>query len=603
MEFIADLHIHGKYSRACSKELTIPMLEKWAKVKGITLLGTGDFTHPKWIEHIKEELKEDGSGFLRAKTGFPFILQTEISLIYSQGGRGRRAYILLYAPTIKVAEQITEALKKRGRVDYDGRPIFKIPCIEIVDMMRAISDDIEVVPAHCLPPEELIICNNSVKPISQLNVGDNVLTHKGRLKNIKKIYKHNYSGKLYHIIPWKLSFGTKTTEEHPFYCYKSYKCPWTKAVCKPTCHVKTCKNKRYLEYKAEWVPAKELKVGDILLYPIIQDIGDIKEIKLKDYLKKESCEKWQKLKNNATIKITSDFCRLIGYYLAEGYTNNRDAITFTFHKNEKNYINDVVSLMQNIFGLKHKIGKSASNTADLVFYSKNVHEFFANFCYEGEKHNACTKRIPGELLYLPLEKQAELLKGWWYGDAGYTSSLVLATQMKSICLRLGILPAFRADDLSKYNKKIGDRRIYATSKSYSLCGLTFFEDRFNLLNDSAFKKFKSKKTTRHGWIDGGYAYLPIRDIKLQNYDGEVYNLEVEEDNSYISQAAAVHNCWTPWFAVFGSNGGFDSLEEAFGANVKYIHSIESGISSDPAMNWRLSKLDKINIVSFSDLHS
>ncbi|MDI6736954.1 MAG: endonuclease Q family protein [Nanoarchaeota archaeon] len=174
MEFIADLHIHGKYSRACSKELTIPALEKWAKVKGITLLGTGDFTHPKWIEHIKEELNEDGSGFLRTKTGFPFILQTEISLIYSQGGRGRRVHILLYAPTIKVAEQITEALKKRGRVDYDGRPIFKIPCKEIVDMMRNISEDIEVVPAHCWTPWFAVFGSNGGFDSLEEAFGDNV---------------------------------------------------------------------------------------------------------------------------------------------------------------------------------------------------------------------------------------------------------------------------------------------------------------------------------------------------------------------------------------------------------------------------------------------
>jgi PHP family Zn ribbon phosphoesterase len=80
---IADLHIRGSYSRACSKALTVPNLEKYAKIKGIDLLGTGDFTHPKWLEHIKESLKEtsEGSGIYETKTGQKFLLSTEVSLI------------------------------------------------------------------------------------------------------------------------------------------------------------------------------------------------------------------------------------------------------------------------------------------------------------------------------------------------------------------------------------------------------------------------------------------------------------------------------------------------------------------------------------------
>ncbi|MFA5887827.1 MAG: endonuclease Q family protein [Candidatus Nanoarchaeia archaeon] len=229
MEFIADLHIHGKYSRACSKQLTIPMLEKWAKVKGITLLGTGDFTHPKWIEHIKEELKEDGTGILRTKTGFPFILQTEISLIYSQGGRGRRVHILLYAPTIKVAEQITEALKKRGRVDYDGRPIFKIPCIEIVDMMRSISEDIEVVPAHAWTPWFAVFGSNggfdsleeafgaNVKYIHSIESGISSDPEMNwRLSKLDKINIVSFSD-LHSYWPWRMGREATVLEIEPNY--------------------------------------------------------------------------------------------------------------------------------------------------------------------------------------------------------------------------------------------------------------------------------------------------------------------------------------------------------------------------------------------------
>lgn len=154
MRFIADMHIHSKYSRACSKDLDIKNLEKWARVKGVDLLGTGDFTHPLWIKELKNNLieTEKDTGFYQTKTGFPFVLQTEISLIYSQGGKGRRIHNLVFAPSFQAVDDITKALLKRGRVDYDGRPIFKIPCPEFVEMMKTIDERIQIIPAHAWTP-------------------------------------------------------------------------------------------------------------------------------------------------------------------------------------------------------------------------------------------------------------------------------------------------------------------------------------------------------------------------------------------------------------------------------------------------------------------
>jgi uncharacterized protein (TIGR00375 family) len=152
MNTIIDLHIHGRFSQATSKNLSIETLEKWARVKGIDLLGTGDFTHPKWIKEIKEKLTPQDDGILKTKSGFPFMLQTELSLIYSQDGKGRRNHNIVLAPNLEVVEQITDWLLTKGRIDYDGRPIFKIPCPEFVESLRKISKDIEVIPAHAFTP-------------------------------------------------------------------------------------------------------------------------------------------------------------------------------------------------------------------------------------------------------------------------------------------------------------------------------------------------------------------------------------------------------------------------------------------------------------------
>ena len=152
MKTIADLQVHSKYSRATSKDLDIQNLEKYAKIKGINLLGTGDITHPGWLKELKAGLREDGTGILKSESGFNFVLQGEISNIYTQDGKARRIHNLLLAKNFDVVQQIQDALKKKGRIDYDGRPIFGFNCIELVEMMKKIDDKIEIIPAHVWTP-------------------------------------------------------------------------------------------------------------------------------------------------------------------------------------------------------------------------------------------------------------------------------------------------------------------------------------------------------------------------------------------------------------------------------------------------------------------
>ncbi|MDD5193560.1 MAG: endonuclease Q family protein [Candidatus Nanoarchaeia archaeon] len=148
-----DLHIHSKYSRACSKDLTIENLVKWARVKGLNLLGTGDFTHPLWIKEI-EKLKEDNGiyWYLNGNDKFPFMLSSEISLIYTKNGKGRKVHLVYLAPSLEVVKKINSWLDSKGRRDYDGRPIFGISCKDFAAKMEEIDEKIEVIPAHAWTP-------------------------------------------------------------------------------------------------------------------------------------------------------------------------------------------------------------------------------------------------------------------------------------------------------------------------------------------------------------------------------------------------------------------------------------------------------------------
>ncbi len=147
---IADLHIHSRFSRGTSKDIDFENLAKFAKIKGVNLLGTGDFTHPSWLNEIKK-LHDSGAGIYYYK-GFPFLLSCEISLIYSDGKKQRRVHLLVLAPNIEIVEQINDYLDTLGRRDYDGRPTFGLGCAEFVESLHAISRDIEIIPAHCMTP-------------------------------------------------------------------------------------------------------------------------------------------------------------------------------------------------------------------------------------------------------------------------------------------------------------------------------------------------------------------------------------------------------------------------------------------------------------------
>jgi len=152
-EVFADLHIHSRFSRACSKAIDIPNLVKWARVKGVNLLGTGDFTHEVWLSELKRLREEEGILWYEDKEGkFPFVLSSEISLVYTDKEKGRRVHLVYLAPSIEVVEKINSWLDGIGRRDYDGRPIFKISCRDFVAKMAEIDERIEVIPAHIWTP-------------------------------------------------------------------------------------------------------------------------------------------------------------------------------------------------------------------------------------------------------------------------------------------------------------------------------------------------------------------------------------------------------------------------------------------------------------------
>ncbi|MFA5063293.1 MAG: endonuclease Q family protein [Candidatus Omnitrophota bacterium] len=151
MEFIADFHIHSKYSRATSRNMDVKNLSEWAKLKGITLIGTGDFTHHLWLEELKHTLEDCGNG-LYNYNGVYFILTAEVSSIYSKKGKTYRVHNVIIAPSFKSVDKINEKLGRLGNLASDGRPILGLDVAELARIVFDIDENCIIVPGHIWTP-------------------------------------------------------------------------------------------------------------------------------------------------------------------------------------------------------------------------------------------------------------------------------------------------------------------------------------------------------------------------------------------------------------------------------------------------------------------
>ncbi|MBN2654214.1 MAG: DNA helicase UvrD [Nitrospirae bacterium] len=165
MQFIADLHIHSKYSMATSRDMSPDALWKWAQLKGISVIGTGDSTHPQWMNELREKLEPAGNGLyalnkkfrtedvpLLCRADVQFILSSEISCIYSKNGKTRKVHCIVLSKDFEDAEKLNAALDKIGNIRSDGRPILGLDAKKLLQMVLDASPDSMLIPAHIWTP-------------------------------------------------------------------------------------------------------------------------------------------------------------------------------------------------------------------------------------------------------------------------------------------------------------------------------------------------------------------------------------------------------------------------------------------------------------------
>ncbi|MBU1102733.1 endonuclease Q family protein [Patescibacteria group bacterium] len=172
MKFFADFHIHSKYSRATSRDMDLENLDKWAKIKGVNLLGSGDFTHPLWFRELKTKLEPAEPGLFKLRQNskiknsngwhlpngnggvadLRYILTTEISCIYSKKNRTRKIHLMIFVPSFEAVEKINAHLGWLGNLKADGRPILGLDAKELAKIALNISPEAILVPAHAWTP-------------------------------------------------------------------------------------------------------------------------------------------------------------------------------------------------------------------------------------------------------------------------------------------------------------------------------------------------------------------------------------------------------------------------------------------------------------------
>ena len=390
----------------------------------------------------------------------------------------------------------------------------------------------------CFLPGSLIKTKRGFHKIEDVQGGDEVLTHKGRYMPVVRSLWRPYNGSIFNIKLRKSNEITSLTGDHEVFVIKTEHCIHKgrqTRICQRNCNKKYCP-KFYLNYKIEKVPARNLSKDDYLLYPVNREVKDIKFINLDKYYTRRISSFGPDISEIPTkIKVDEKFLKLIGYYIAEG-SNHRAYIRFSLGEHEKTFAREIKNLINEIFKVKvniHQRKKRNRTGLEISACNSKLSNIFENLC----GLHAENKHIPFEFQYLPAEKQKIIIEAVFKGDGYYgrvakckkerkfkaitSISLVLAEQIRDILLRLRIAPTLNIQE-----EKIDKKQIHH-EKSFRI---SWQEN--HILNFSSF--YEKKKSL--------YWLLPIKSIEEKKYKGDVYNLTVAKDHSYVASNFVVGNC-------------------------------------------------------------
>ncbi|WP_457640299.1 LAGLIDADG family homing endonuclease [Persephonella sp.] len=436
--------------------------------------------------------------------------------------------------------------------------------------------------SSCFPAGTPVLTRDGIKNIEEISVGDVVLTANGNYRVVSGLYRRKYARDLYKIKVWGLWGSTETvkaTDDHKFLILQKEDIECSRKfvkVCPPYQNTEKCYpvEREYtstctmieenLIENLQWVEAKDLKAGDFIVIPYPKEIYNKEELCLLDYLnnpylvekegyihklnhdrqKRSGKYNNQINKIKSRVKLDYDFMRFLGYYLAEGYVNEAEkklSLVFTFGRNDRKFINDVVNLSKNLFGIIPSVKENKDNSVRITINSTYVAQFIKNLVGTGFNK----KFIPSEIMLASPEAQKGLIVGLFRGDAtavsdGYRltiSNKNLAYQVFHILLRIGSLPR-----ISRAFKN-----HLATEEPYSVHISVNDSEKLIRLIDKDLHKITArpdkKKINSYRFRYNDYVFYKIEKIEKEYFEGTVYDFEVKGDHSFSANLIAAHNCY------------------------------------------------------------
>jgi len=385
----------------------------------------------------------------------------------------------------------------------------------------------------CIDPSTPVVTNPGLKPISQVEVGDMLLTHTGDYRPVTKVWDMLYSGPIYSIHVYGRPEPLICTKDHP-----------VMAVPGP---LYTRKDGHLIGPTSpiRFYTPDELKAGDYMISPIVKRI-----VHTSFFEKEVPTYRGDVSTRRLKLAADPDLFRLIGYYMAGGFCDGGRSVGFSFQTEEEELIGDVRWLCKNFFSEEPKLRRNADLGVDVVLDSVLAGDFFLQFGHEAEN-----KKLPDWVFFAEKEKLTQLIKGIWLGDGCKvhhpcqgsfnfnTTSEVLAFQLQETLARLGVVgliegqrqkdrpPAYRVNVFGRWALELS-----------SLLGVGFagvlsnFADSFHL--------------------DGDYVYLPIKEIEVKDVkDYRVMDVTVDEDHTFAPLGLATSNCVDacPFYALFMTN--------------------------------------------------
>ena len=420
----------------------------------------------------------------------------------------------------------------------------------------------------CVPPYSIVISNKGVTQINQISSGDEVLDARGKYSTVLDVMVREYHGDLVSI---KIPYQTESiilTPEHPILAVKAKGCRKSVArgnICLPgkdNWHCENCKEQRI--YDHDWIPAKDLVKQQgkkqftkyVLLMPRITETTDVDTITMPNLAHKVPVKE--------VVKVDSDFMKIAGLYLAEGSTHfgMRGALVrIDLGGSEMDIAKEATRLIYKVFGVRAKISKPTPSTVRVELSSIVLGRFLTELFGVG----ALNKRIPYWMQTLPAEKQISLIKGYWIGDGSRRRERRKGRELNAICLsattvspdlaygirtllfRIGIIHSL--DKRLHKDSKINGRTIVSNGVRYTIrvSGPSAIK-LAKLIDQPGCDKWRFLQSHVAG-IDALWLYLPVKEVSVIPYNGQVINLKTFPSNSYTVYGVAVHNCGNDHFST------------------------------------------------------